>query len=359
MRSSSEWAQPGPGFPGGGEPRQQRVPGWVKLGILLLLLIALGWVLLLVVQYFRTGENLGDLPGMPQPVADLFERPDFEYVASLEGLQTPMGVAVGPDGRIYITETGGERKIHIYDSLWQELGSFAPPNTEPAARVPVYLAVSPTGDVYVSDRGAATIYVFSADGESKGEVTAPAGFEDWHPLGLTFDEAGDLYVADVTPDKHRIIVLDPDGKLKLSFGEQGEADGQFWYPNGIAVDEDGRMFVADSNNGRMQAFDKDGNFLFKISRGMSPGDLAMPRGIAIDAEGRLLIADTSRGAVQAYKVADSDGSDDEPPVRFIGSFYGSIGEGVYFQFPNGLALDGTGKIYVTDRSNNRVQVWEY
>jgi DNA-binding beta-propeller fold protein YncE len=359
--SSTEWGQPGPGFPN--DAPRQRIPGWVKLGVLLLLLIGLGWVTLLAVQYFRTGDNLGDLPGMPEPVADLFDRPSFTYVASIDGLTTPMGVAVGPDGRIYVSESGGGREIHIYDALFQELGTFAPPDTQPAERVPVYLAVNPAGDVYVSDRGSATIYTFDADGNSKGTVAAPAGFEDWHPLGLTFDAEGNLYVADVTPDKHRILVLDPVGNLKLSFGKQGELDGEFWYPKGVAVDSEGRIFVADSNNGRMQAFDSEGNFLFKISRGMSPGDLSMPRGIAVDSEDRLLIADTSRGAVQAYKVTGADGSGDDgegdAPVSFLGTFYGSVGDGVYFGFPNGLALDGKGKIYVTDRSNNRVQVWEY
>ena len=133
---------------------------------------------MLTANYLRTGKDLGDF-GLPPPVSNLFDKQKFQYVASIDGLQTPMGVAVGNDGRIYVTETGGERKIHIYDSLWQETGSFAPPDTEASARIPVYLAIAPSGDVYVSDRGAATIYIFTADGESKGQVTAPAGFEDW------------------------------------------------------------------------------------------------------------------------------------------------------------------------------------
>ncbi len=357
--SSTEWGQSGPGYPGGGE-QKSRVPGWVKLAILLLLLLALGWVLLLTIEYLRTGKPLGDLPGVPEPVVNLFDRPSFDYVTSIDGINTPMGVAVGRDGKIYVTETSGERLIRIYDRRWNQVGSFAPPDTEPTARVPVYLAVNPAGDVYVADRVSAIIYIFSSDGAPKGQVTPPAGFEDWHPLGLSFDDAGNLYVADVTPDKHRIVVIDPKGAVKLTFGTQGEADGQFWYPNGIAIDSKGRIFVADSNNGRMQAFDKDGKFLFKITRGMSPGDLSMPRGIAIDRQGRLLIADTSRGAVQVYRVSDTAGSaQDDGPVKFLGSFYGSPNDGIFFTFPNGLAIDGLGKVYVTDRANNRVQIWEY
>jgi DNA-binding beta-propeller fold protein YncE len=358
--SSVDWQQADRGLPPGVPPGAEGRRPWVKIGIFLVILIALGWVLLLIAQYCVTGDRISDLPGVPPPIAELFDRPSFQYVDSINGLQTPMGVAVGQDGRIYVTETGGDRMIHIYNSARQEVGSFAPPDTQTADRIPMYVAVSPKGDVYVSDRGSATIFIFSADGDAQGQVTAPKGFEDWHPLALTFDKAGNLFVTDVTPDKHRLIVLDPQGKLKFSFGKQGEEEGQFWYPNGIAVDSEGRIYVTDSNNGRMQAFDKDGKFLFKISRGMSPGDLSIPRGIAVDSENRLLIADTYRGAVQAYAISKSADSDPKSaPLQFLNSFSGSVGDGVFFLYPNGLALDGHGRIYIADRANNRVQIWKY
>src|SRR3990170_8741265 len=355
---TTEWQQPMEGPPLGPGPAPAKPWPFLKMAIALLLLIALGLVLLLGAQYCRTKKPISEI--VPPPVGNLFDEASFKYVDSINGLQNPMGVAVGQDGRVYVTETGGERMIHVYNSLRQEVGSFAPPDTQAPERVPVYIAVNPKGDVYVSDRGAGTIFIFSPDGVAQGRVTPPKGFEDWHPLGLTFDPAGNLYVADVTPEKHRVIVLDPEGKLKLSFGSQGEEDGQFWFPNGIAVDSKGRIYVADSNNGRMQAFDKDGKFLFKISRGMSSGDLSIPRGIAIDSEDRLLVADTSRAAVQAYHISESAGSDPQSAaVEFLGGFSGDAGSGVSFQFPNGLALDGQGQIYVVDRANNRVQVWKY
>jgi DNA-binding beta-propeller fold protein YncE len=331
------------------------------VGILLLILVALGWVLLITGQYCSTGKPISELPGVPGVVDDLFDSSSFRYVSSIEGLQGPLGVAVGPDGRVYVTETGGERKIHIYDSLGQqELGSFSPLDSETVEWVPVYVAVDPAGDVYVSDRAGATIFIFSADGTPKGEVPLPEGTEEWHPLALTFDAAGNLYVADVTPEKHRILVLDPAGNLKLSFGTQGEQQGEFWYPNGIVVDDLGRIFVTDSNNGRMQAFDEDGKFLFLISRGMSKGDLAMPRGIAFDNKDRLLIVDTTRASIQAYRVSDSGEAGEEGAhVDFKGAFYGDPGRQISFQFPNGMAVDSHNRVYIADRGNNRVSIWEY
>ena len=373
--SITDWQEPMGGPPQGPGPARAKPWPFLKIAIALILLAALAWVLLLTAQYCPTKQPISQL--VPPPVGSLFGEASFQYVDSINGLQNPMGVAVGQDGRVYVTETGGERMIHVYNRLGQEVGSFAPPDTEATGRVPVYVAVSPKGDVYVSDRGAAAIFIFSPDGIPQGQVTPPEGFEDWHPLGLTFDQAGNLYVTDVTPGKHRVLVLGlapagtmridpvlehalPAGNLKLSFGSQGEEEGQFWFPNGIAVDSQGRIYVADSNNGRMQVFDKDGKFLFKISRGMSPGDLSIPRGIAVDSENRLLIADTSRGAVQAYGISKSAGSDKKStPLQFLGAFSASVGDGVFFQFPNGLALDGYGQIYIADRANNRVQIWKY
>lgn len=358
--TSAEWPERAP-EPPGGDSLGSRWSTSLKVGILLLILIALGWVLLITGQYCSTGKPISELPGVPGVVDDLFDSSSFRYVSSIEGLQAPMGVAVGPDGRVYVTETGAARQVHIYDSLGeQELGSFAPEDSDTVDWVPVYLAVNPDGDVYVSDRARATIFIFSPDGAPKGEVSPPVGTEEWHPLALTFDATGNLYVSDVTPENHRILVIDPAGNLKLSFGTQGEGQGEFWYPNGIAIDDLGRIFVTDSNNGRMQAFDKDGKFLFLISRGMSKGDLAMPRGIAFDSKDRLLIVDTTRASIQAYRVSDAGETDAASvSVDFKGAFYGDPGRLISFEFPNGMAVDSHNRVYIADRGNNRVSIWEY
>src|SRR3972149_9223595 len=129
--SSVDWQQQPGGLPPGSSPAgAQGRPVW-KLVILLIILIALGWVLLLIAQYCLTGDRISQFPGVPGPIAGLFEKPSFEYVDSINGLQNPMGVAVGQDGRVYVTETGGERVIHVYNSLRPEGGSVSAPETQP------------------------------------------------------------------------------------------------------------------------------------------------------------------------------------------------------------------------------------
>jgi tripartite motif-containing protein 71 len=351
--STTEWPQPGgggilqPGGPAGGAGRQK----WVKLVIVLLLLASLGWVLLLGVQYFLTGRPITQLPGLPGPVSGLFKQP-AQYESSLYGVQRPLGVAVGADGNAYVTESDGQRKVHVFNRAGQEVRSFAPPNTEITSRVPLYVAISPKNEIYVSDRFNRAIYIWAADGSFAGTYqpqSVPA--EDWHPMGLAFDSAGNLYVTDVTPEKHRVMVFDSSGALKLQFGKEGQAESEFWYPNGIAVDGKGRIYVADGDNGRLQIFDAQGKLLSIISRGFASGDLSMPRGVALDGGGHLLVADTSAHTVKVYDISGNS-------PRFLSDF-GESGSGDgQFNYPNGVAL-ADGKIYVTDRENGRVQIWSY
>src|SRR3989337_3509062 len=171
--NTTDWPQPMEGPPQGSGPSAGgRLWPFVKMALALMLLAALGWVLLLSAQYCQTKQPPSIVP---PPVNRLFDKPSFEYVDSINGLQNPMGVAVGQDGRVYVTETGGERMIHVYNSLREEVGSFAPPGNQAPGRVPVYVAVSPKGDVYVSDRGSGSILIFSPDGIALGRVAPPPG----------------------------------------------------------------------------------------------------------------------------------------------------------------------------------------
>ena len=350
--STVDWQQADSGLPQGNGPSGAAGwPAWVKLVIFLIILIALGWVLLLIAQYCRTGDRISDLPGVPLPVAGLFSDA-AEYRGELSGVARPLGVALGEDGRIYVTESAGERMVRVFDRSGKQVDAFAPPDSEILARVPLYVAVSPKGDVYVSDRRARAIHICSPDGDYRGVFTpksVPA--EEWQPMGLAFDEDGNLYVTELTNEKHRVLVFDPSGELKLEFGKEGKEEGQFWFPNGIAVDGRARMYVADGTNGRLQAFDGEGNLLYVIPRGYASGDLSMPRGVALDGDGHLLVADNSAHTVKVYGV-----SGDQPDfIRDIGVNGSGDGE---FRFPNGVAL-ADGKIYVTDRENGRVQIWSY
>ena len=327
-----------------------------KLVVAAILLAGLAMVGFVWYQYQSTKQPLQDLSALPWvPQALTSDAP--RYALSIYGedsLDRPLGVAASSSSdHVYVSESGGERAVRVFDRDGQEMGALVPPNTTEITRVPLYLALAPDGRLFASDRPNHAVYIYSPTGEFVGAFqpqTVPAG--DWSPMGLAFDDQGNLYVTDVSPDKHRVLVFDSAGALKLQFGSQGTAPGQFWFPNGIAVDRAGRIYVADGNNGRVQVFDPQGELLSVIPRGYGPGDLAMPRGLAIDGHDRLYVADTSTHVVKIYDI-----SGDKPAFKADFGGYGN-GDG-QFRFPNGVAVDGANRVYVTDRDGGRLQIWSY
>ncbi len=320
------------------------------LGVPMRMLVAGALVALLAVGTslgVGWGRGSGSLPAIPGLPEASRQHPMGipRFVRSIDGIARPLGVAVAPDGRVYVTEGAGARLIRAFDANGGEDTSFAPPDSASRSWLPIYVAVSPAGEVYVTDVGAQAIHVLARDGSFLRDVTPPE--DGWSPLGIGFAPDGRLLVTDVSPGRHRVLVFDGTGALVSQFGTEGGGDGEFSFPNAVAVDHQGRIYVSDSNNRRVQVFNPDGRPVTRI--GGSSGRLAAPRGIAIDEGDRLYVVDTVGGVVQVFDVFDTP-----EPVFEFGGASGADGTTSY---PNGLALGTRGMIYVTDREGDRVQVW--
>lgn len=312
-----------------------------KIALLVLLLAIIAYLL------YRLLTGGSSLPGVSQQLP--------HYDTSIYGAAQPMGVAVSPDGdRIYVTESGGRRLVRVYDRSGEQVDSLKPGGHKGSWRLPVYVAVEPeTGDVYVSDRLREDVEIYDQNGKylrslkPKGRLGRSA-----NPLGLAFGPEDDLYMTDVNGERrlHRVLVFGDGQKPLRRIG----TPGVFWFPNGIAVDSDGDVYVADSNDGRLTIFDSKGKPAASIQRGVADGDLGLPRGVAIHGD-KLYVVDTTTHAVKVY---DIGGGVKEAP-SYVGSFGVEGFTDGAFEYPNGIAIDGDGRIYVTDRENNRVQVWTY
>ena len=318
-----------------------------KLAVLAILMVALMVLALFSGWYLMFRKPISTLP---IPGIGLQTLPHYAY--SIYGVKSPMGVAVSSSGdRIYVTETGAERLVHVFDQSGAEVGTFGPPKSESATRVPVYIALDPTtGDVYVSDRPSRSIYIYDKDGRFRRRFEPIVPIDGFQPLGLAFDRQGDLYVSDVGGADHRVVEFDASGAVVRSIGEPG----QFNFPNGLAVDDRGNLFVADSNDGQVVVIDSTGRQIGIIPRGMADGELGLPRGTAIDDGQRLYVADSTGQALQIYTL---DETTSKP------RYYGTVGtEGMadgQFEYPNGVATDTRARIYITDWANDRIQVWTY
>ena len=135
------------------------------------------------------------------------------------------------------------------------------------------------------------------------------------------------------------------------WGTEGSGDGQFYNPFGIAVDSSGDIYVAESQdiggqNHRIQKFSSDGTFLLKWgSKGSSDGQFDYPEGVAVDSSGNVYVTDANNRRIQKFS---SDGT-------FLLK-WGSLGSGDgQFVTPQGVAVDLSGNVYVVDYGNKRIQ----
>lgn len=316
-----------------------------KRRVLIALIIILAILLAIFLYYLLSKKPLPLLPGITR-------KPVYTgsyYGSSKTPLVNPKGVAVNPDlSRIYVGDPGNGL-IQVCDPKGRHQFTFGKMKGNEKLSQPIYLAVNQKGNVYVSDRELADIFIFDADGKFIKQFV-PDGNKSfiWNPLGIAFNEDGNLYVSDAGI-KHRVLVFDTKGKLIQEIGKKGhtfkvkEKKGEFYFPNGLAFDSNGNLYVADGNNRRVQIFTPKGKYKTMISSGGSV------EGVAIDAYDQIYIPDIFGNTVDVYK------SDAE-----FGFNFGSGGSGAgEFTFPTSISIDNEERIYVIDRGNNRLQIWSY
>lgn len=284
---------------------------------------------------------------------------DFEYAWGCEGkcdgfLETPTGVAVTPKGNILVTDYGAsmwiskEAKASGLGIGNGKLQEFTPRGRFIARwydgfPAPMGVATDATGNAYVADAYEGDIYVVSP---------AHKLIDTWHlgcsdtsanviPMPLAFAPSGDLYVADA---RNTRILRVSSGTITAVWGTCGTKPGLLTYPYGVAVDPSGNVYVADSMNCRVQKYDASGSFLCAWrSEGYELAELAIPTDVALDAAGNVYVATAAR-----IRVFSSEGT----LLREWGS--GGSGDGQFYAL-SGVALDTEGNVYTAVSSLNSVQ----
>ncbi len=383
------------------EQEDERKRRLLLLILLFLLLLCCG-IAFLFLRYLAKPQPLPQL--LPVSVGNY--PPAYKF--SIVGVDGPVGVAASPDNqRVYVTESEGERLIKIFDRNGNLIGSFSPFGTNQYDRELFDVAVDATGRVFVVDRYNNTIDLFDANGNQLDGIIAPnmtltkfvsqhisgsipsgtrLGYDglnrlvlyqlpgqteqkvkftppdsSWGPLGIRFDLQGDLIYTDITPNLHSIHIIssaDINGSWATfnptikEFGSEGNGTGQINFPYDAITDSKGNFYVSDGNNSRVEMFGS--NFAYNTFFGFGTGNdgLNLPRGMWMDSKEHLHVVDAVGAVIRVYDVSGNT-------PQFLYTFGTPGADDGQFNYPIDICIDGTGRLYIADRDNNRVQIWSY
>ena len=238
----------------------------------------------------------------------------------------PSGVAVDASLNVFVTDFHQVREISLSSAggVYTMAGNGTAgliDGTGAAAQFnsPDGIAVDPAGNVYIADQVNQRIRIMTPSGTVSSFAGSIGGFRDGTlvtarfnaPTGLAFDRSGNVYVADQI--NQRIRKITPAGVVSTIAGNgirgyvEGPGSGaEFRYPTSVAVDGSGNVYVADVEN--------------YCIRKITPG-----------------------GAVSTLAGSGTPG------------FADNTGAAAQFAFPEGIALDVFGNIYVADKNNHRIR----
>jgi sugar lactone lactonase YvrE len=207
-----------------------------------------------------------------------------------------------------------------------------------------------------------------------------AGAQFNQPFGVALDTSGNLFVAD--KNNHVIREITSGGVVTTFAGTAGSfgtadgtgADARFNLPTGVAVGSGGNVYVADTNNNTIRVISSQGAVTTLAGMAGTDGSidgtggaalLNQPHGIAVDSSGNIYVADfgnnmirkvtqsgvvtTLAGVAAATTITNTTGAPANP------GHADGTGTAASFNQPTGIAIDGSGNLYVADAGNDLIR----
>ena len=272
--------------------------------------------------------------------------------------EDPFGIAARTDGTIFVSDGLDTPRVRALfpNGRVADLAGGAPGFADGPGKTARFqtisgLALAPDGTLYVADTGNNAIRRIAPDGQVTTVAgDGVAGYQDGPakqarfngPIGIAVDRSGRVLVADTYND--RIRRIEPDGTV-TTIG----SSHIFNTPTGVASDDQDRIYIADTGSGAVHVLDPAGGLTTLPAP--YPAGLTRPIGVAIAPGGELYVTD-ERGRVVEV---DARGSSRVVAGASPG-FADGPGTEARFRRPSGVAILGPGRLVVADTGNALIRL---
>ena len=278
------------------------------------------------------------------------------YITTLGSVTNPAGIAVDAAGYVYVADSNNS-VIRVVSPGGQV--STLAGGSGALFSDPIGVAVDQYGTVYVADAGNNEILKISGGVASIFAGQPGSGTSFSFPAGVAVDSAGFVFVADCYNSMIREI--SPGGTVTTLAGQAGSpgavngstSSATFWGPYGVAVDNYGNVYVGDSYNNMIRKI--SGGWISTLAGSGTPGSsngfgsnasFSTPEGVAVDGSGNVYVADFATNLIRKI----TSGGD-------VSTLAGPSNSTVSATFNNpvGVAVDGYGHVFVGDSGDNEVR----
>lgn len=309
-------------------------------------------------------------------------------------LAGPFGTAFDAEGNLYFVEINGNRlrKVDTSGTLTTLAGTGARADGGdggPAAGArlngPHGLALAPNGDLYIADTwnnrvrrinlrsGIITSVAGTGEKGFSGDGGAGTAARFGGIYGVALDSAARrLYMADL--DNRRVRVLDLSSGIVTTLAGNGQrgvpqdgadaATSPLWDPRAVAVDSRGNVYILERGGHALRVVDPSGKIRTVVGTGKpgATGDggdarqatLRGPKHLCVDAQDNVIIADTDNHVIRKYLPREGKIVRVAGAGRVGAAGLGAAPDQVELNQPHGVWFDRSGVLYICDSLNNRI-----